>query len=68
MTRATALEDGFRLELTLDSGRLYALAGLPAPRVGQTVRVRLDGGVRFPTAAAAAAGSGGAEDGGRGRT
>ena len=51
MTRAMALEDGFRLELTLDGGRLYAVAPLPAPRVGETVRLRLDGGVRFPVAA-----------------
>jgi hypothetical protein len=50
VTRATATEDGFRLELTLDSGRLYAVAPLPAPRVGETVRLRLDGGVRFPAA------------------
>ncbi len=48
VTRATALEDGFRLELTLDSGRVYAVAPLPAPRVGDTVRLRIDGGVRFP--------------------
>ena len=45
-----ALEDGFRLELALDGGRLYAVAPLPAPRVGDTVRLRLDGGVRFPVA------------------
>ncbi|MGZ4178388.1 MAG: ABC transporter ATP-binding protein [Solirubrobacteraceae bacterium] len=51
VTRATALEDGFRLELTLDGGRLYTVAPLPARRVGETVRVRLDGGVRFPTEA-----------------
>ena len=47
---AMALEDGFRLELALDGGRLYAVAPLPAPRVGETVRLRLDGGVRFPVA------------------
>jgi ABC-type sulfate/molybdate transport systems ATPase subunit len=47
VTRATVLEDGSRLELTLDAGRLYAVAGLDAPRVGETVRLRLDGGVRF---------------------
>jgi ABC-type sulfate/molybdate transport systems ATPase subunit len=47
VTRATAQEDGFRLELTLEGGRVYAVAGLPAPRVGEAVRVRLDGGVRF---------------------
>jgi ABC-type multidrug transport system ATPase subunit len=61
VTRATALEDGFRLELTLPGGRVYAVAGLPAPRVGETVRLRLDGGVRFPTEAAEA--GGGAGDG-----
>ena len=52
VTRATALEDGFRLELTLGTGRLYTVAGLPAPRVGDTVRLRLGGGVRFPGTAA----------------
>jgi ABC-type sulfate/molybdate transport systems ATPase subunit len=51
VTRATALEDGFRLELTLDCGRLYGVATLPAPRVGDTVRLRVDGGVRFPNSA-----------------
>jgi ABC-type sulfate/molybdate transport systems ATPase subunit len=50
VTRATATEDGFRLELTLAGGRLYAVAPLPAPRLGDTVRVRLEGGVRFPAA------------------
>ena len=50
VTRATATEDGFRLELTVEGGRLYAVAPLPAPRVGETVRLRLDGGVRFPAA------------------
>jgi ABC-type sulfate/molybdate transport systems ATPase subunit len=49
VTRATALEDGFRLELTLETGRVYAVAALPAPRVGDTVSLRVDGGVRFPT-------------------
>jgi ABC-type sulfate/molybdate transport systems ATPase subunit len=46
---AVALEDGFRLELTLEHGRLYALSPLPAPRVGDPVRVRLEGGARFRT-------------------
>ncbi len=54
VTRATPLEDGFRLELTLDTGRLYALAPVPGPRVGEPVRLRLDGGVRFPAAGTAA--------------
>jgi ABC-type nitrate/sulfonate/bicarbonate transport system ATPase subunit len=44
---ATTLEDGFRLELAVGDGRVYAVAPLPAPRVGETVRVRIDGGVRF---------------------
>jgi ABC-type sulfate/molybdate transport systems ATPase subunit len=44
---AVALEDGFRLELELAHGRLYAIAPLPAPRVGDRVRVRLEGGARF---------------------
>ena len=48
MTRAVALEDGVRLELELDHGRLYAVSPLPAPRPGDTVRVRIDGGARFP--------------------
>jgi ABC-type sulfate/molybdate transport systems ATPase subunit len=66
VTRATALEDGFRLELTLGGGRLYAVTGLPAPRAGDRVRVRLDGGVRFPAAAAAVAGTGARSGGGSG--
>jgi ABC-type glutathione transport system ATPase component len=44
---AVALEDGFRLELELACGRLYAIAPLPAPRVGDRVQVRLGGGARF---------------------
>ena len=46
--RAPAGEDGVRLELTLADGRLYTTAELPAPRAGDRVRVRIDGGVRFP--------------------
>ena len=48
VTRSVALEDGARLELELERGRLYAVAPLPAPRLGETVRVRIDGGARFP--------------------
>jgi ABC-type sulfate/molybdate transport systems ATPase subunit len=48
VTRAVPLEDGVRLELELDHGRLYAVAPLPAPRPGDAVRVRIDGGARFP--------------------
>ncbi len=47
VTRSVALEDGARLELELERGRLYAVAPLPAPRVGDSVRVRIDGGARF---------------------
>jgi ABC-type sulfate/molybdate transport systems ATPase subunit len=48
--RAIPLEDGVRLELALDNGRLYAVAGLPGPRVGEEVGVRVTGGVRFTAA------------------
>jgi ABC-type multidrug transport system ATPase subunit len=47
VTRALPLEDGMRLELELDTGRLYTVAALPAPRPGDTVRLRIDGGARF---------------------
>jgi ABC-type sugar transport system ATPase subunit len=47
VTRVVPLEDGVRLELELEQGQLYAVAPLPAPRVGDTVAVRLLGGVRF---------------------
>jgi ABC-type sulfate/molybdate transport systems ATPase subunit len=48
VARVIPLEDGVRLELALPHGRLYAIAELPGPRVGDTVRVDLEGGVRFP--------------------
>jgi ABC-type multidrug transport system ATPase subunit len=50
VTRATALEDGFRLELELigdRGGRLFAVADLPAPRPGDEVGVRVRGGAEF---------------------
>ena len=50
VTRAVPLEDGVRLELELDRGRLYCVSPLPAPRHGETVHVRIDGGARFPLA------------------
>lgn len=49
--RVVPLEDGVRLELTLDNGRLYAVSGLPGPRMGEEVSVRVEGGVRFAAAA-----------------
>jgi len=54
VARAVALEDGVRLELELEHGRLYTVAPLPAPRPGETVRVRIDGGARFPLREASA--------------
>jgi ABC-type sulfate/molybdate transport systems ATPase subunit len=52
VARTIALEDGVRLQLELDHGRLFTVAPLPAPRVGDAVRVRVDGGARFPLAEA----------------
>jgi ABC-type sulfate/molybdate transport systems ATPase subunit len=51
VTHATPLEDGVRLELELGRGRVYTVAPLPAPRPGDDVRVRIDGGARFPLGA-----------------
>jgi ABC-type sulfate/molybdate transport systems ATPase subunit len=48
VARAIPLQDGVRLELTVAGGRLYATADLPAPGVGDAVRVRIDGGARYP--------------------
>ncbi len=50
VSRMIPLEDGVRLELELDGGRVYALAPLPGPRAGEPVRVRVIGGVRFRAA------------------
>jgi ABC-type sulfate/molybdate transport systems ATPase subunit len=47
VTRSVALEDGVRLELELEHGRLYTIAAFPAPGLGDTVGVRIDGGIRF---------------------
>ena len=55
ITRAVALEDGVRLELELDRGRVYTVAMLPAPRLGELLRVRIDGGARFPLRSASIA-------------
>jgi ABC-type sulfate/molybdate transport systems ATPase subunit len=51
VARVIPLEDGLRLELTLDGGRLFALAPLPGPRAGEHLRVRIAGGVSFRAAA-----------------
>jgi ABC-type multidrug transport system ATPase subunit len=48
--RVIPLEDGVRLELALDNGKLYAVSPLPGPAVGDDVAVRLAGGVEFAEA------------------
>jgi ABC-type multidrug transport system ATPase subunit len=50
VARAVPLEDGVRLELELEHGRLYTVAPLPAPGVGDPVRVSISGGARFASA------------------
>jgi ABC-type multidrug transport system ATPase subunit len=47
VARAIPLEDGVRLELTLEEGKLYAVSPLPGPVTGDQVRVRVTGGVSF---------------------
>jgi ABC-type sulfate/molybdate transport systems ATPase subunit len=46
--RLTPLEDGARAELETSTGRLSALVPFPGPVVGDRVRLRIDGGVRYP--------------------
>jgi ABC-type sulfate/molybdate transport systems ATPase subunit len=48
VTRLVPVEDGVRVELALDHGRLVALTPAPGPEPGAEVRVRLLGGVSFP--------------------
>ena len=55
--RRVPTEDGVRLELELPTGRVQALAPLPGPAPGATVRVRIDGGVVYPAAAPVPAGA-----------
>ncbi|HEX3825246.1 MAG TPA: ABC transporter ATP-binding protein [Mycobacteriales bacterium] len=45
--RLIPLEDGARAELESPSGRLSALVPYPGPAVGDVVRLRITGGVRF---------------------
>jgi ABC-type sulfate/molybdate transport systems ATPase subunit len=47
VARAIPVEDGVRLELELDRGRVYALAPLPGAAAGDLVGIRLVGGARF---------------------
>jgi ABC-type multidrug transport system ATPase subunit len=48
VTRVIPVEDGARLELSLAHGQVYAVTPLPAPGLGESVRIRIEGGVRFP--------------------
>jgi ABC-type nitrate/sulfonate/bicarbonate transport system ATPase subunit len=54
VVRRVPTEDGVRLELALAHGRVHAMAPLPGPQPGETVRVRLDRGVSFAAHDAAA--------------
>jgi ABC-type sulfate/molybdate transport systems ATPase subunit len=47
VARRIPVEDGVRLDLELADGRVQSLASLPGPAVGERVRVRIAGGVRF---------------------
>jgi ABC-type nitrate/sulfonate/bicarbonate transport system ATPase subunit len=47
VTRLTPLEDGARAEILTEGGRLHVVVPLSGPRVGDQVRVRVCGGVRF---------------------
>jgi ABC-type sulfate/molybdate transport systems ATPase subunit len=51
VTRLVPLEEGARAELAVAAGHLSALVPFPGPAVGDRVRVRVDGGVRYPTSA-----------------
>jgi ABC-type nitrate/sulfonate/bicarbonate transport system ATPase subunit len=48
VTRLTPLEDGARVELQAAAGRLSAYVAVPGPVPGDSIRVRIDGGVRYP--------------------
>ena len=49
--RRVPLEDGVRVELcAATTGNLVAIAPLPGPELGETVRLRANGGVLFPHA------------------
>jgi ABC-type sulfate/molybdate transport systems ATPase subunit len=51
VVRLIPLEDGARAELEAAGGRLSALVPFPGPVVGDQVRLRIDGGVRYPDTA-----------------
>ncbi len=46
--RLIPLEDGVRVELETERGRVFALAEVPGPAVGDHVALRVTGGVRYP--------------------
>jgi hypothetical protein len=48
VTRLVPVEEGVRVELALDKGRVVALAPAPGPPPDTEVSLRLQGGVRFP--------------------
>jgi ABC-type multidrug transport system ATPase subunit len=48
--RVIPLEDGVRVELVLDTGRLFTVVPLPGPEAGSSVGVRVTGGTRFTPA------------------
>ena len=51
VVRQVPLEEGLRLELDVPHGRLVTIVGVPGPAIGELVRVRVEGGVRFDSAA-----------------
>jgi ABC-type cobalamin/Fe3+-siderophores transport system ATPase subunit len=51
VTRTTGLEDGVRLQITLESGEVYAIGPVGGPVAGDAVRVTVRGGARFPASA-----------------
>jgi ABC-type sulfate/molybdate transport systems ATPase subunit len=48
VTRLVPVEDGVRVELAVEGGRVVALAPAPGPTPGAEIGVRLLGGVSFP--------------------
>jgi ABC-type sulfate/molybdate transport systems ATPase subunit len=50
VVRLVPVEDGVRVELAVDGGRLVAMAAAPGPEPGACVGLRLAGGVSFPAA------------------
>ncbi|HEY1853639.1 MAG TPA: ATP-binding cassette domain-containing protein [Solirubrobacterales bacterium] len=48
VARRILFEDGVRLEVEAEGGRVFAVAPPPGPEPGERVRLRAEGGVRFP--------------------